>query len=218
MSSYEIIKQFEDLRLEAYKPTPNDVWTIGWGHTKTAKPGMTITRDEADALFYLDVKWAEEVVDKLVKVDLNDNQREALVSFVFNIGETNFRSSTLLRKLNAGDYEGAANEFPKWKFQKGKVLKGLVRRRAEEMALFMSAVDDPAPAQMVDEVEKLKPLFKSKEVIAGSTTVLTGLSTLFRNLNPTAQNISVALLAAGLVAAGLFLLWNRLEARRKGER
>ena len=133
----DLIKKWEGVKLTAYMPTPNDVWTIGYGHTKTARPGMTITLQQAEELLVQDLKWVEEALVKHVKVPLNQNQYDSLASFVYNLGETNFASSTLLRKLNAGDYLGAADQLPRWNKQKGKVLRGLTNRRAEERALFL---------------------------------------------------------------------------------
>jgi lysozyme len=83
-----------------------------------------------------DLRESEQAVDYLVKVPLTDNQRGALVSFVFNVGAGNFRASTLLKKLNIRDYDGAADEFPRWNKARGKVLIGLKRRRADEAKLF----------------------------------------------------------------------------------
>jgi lysozyme len=134
--NYEIIKQFEGLRLEAYK-CPADVWTIGYGHTNKVKPGDAITEGEADILLALDVQEAERAVSSYVDVDINQNQFDALVSFVYNLGAGNFKSSTLLKKLNQGDYLGAANEFQRWNKAGGKVLRGLVRRREAEANLFI---------------------------------------------------------------------------------
>lgn len=133
----DLIKKWEGVKLTAYMPTPNDVWTIGYGHTKTARPGMTITLQQAEELLVQDLKWVEEALAKHVKVPLNQNQYDSLASFVYNLGETNFASSTLLRKLNAGDYLGAADQLPRWNKQKGKVLRGLTNRRAEERSLFL---------------------------------------------------------------------------------
>lgn len=132
----ELIKEAEGLRLEAYLPTPNDVWTIGYGHTKTAKPGMRITKAGAEALLLHDLAWVEATIDKYVKVPLNQNQYDALASFIYNVGASAFRKSTLLKLLNAGDYEGAAEQFPRWNKQKGKVLRGLTARRQKEKTLF----------------------------------------------------------------------------------
>lgn len=133
-----IIKKHEGLRLEAYLPTPNDVWTIGYGHTHTAKQGMKITEPQAEELLRRDIAWAENAVNKSAVVPLTQNQFDALVSFVFNVGEGAFGSSTLLRMLNAKDYEGAANQLLRWNKQKGRVLNGLTKRREEERKLFLS--------------------------------------------------------------------------------
>jgi GH24 family phage-related lysozyme (muramidase) len=133
----DIIKKHEGLRLEAYLPTPNDVWTIGYGHTHTTKQGMKITAGQAESLLRKDILWVEKAVNKLVVVPLTQNQFDALSSIVFNIGEGAFSTSTLLRLLNSGDYEGAANQFPRWNKQKGRVLNGLTKRRQEERQLFL---------------------------------------------------------------------------------
>jgi len=133
-----IIKKSEGLRLEAYLPTPNDVPTIGYGHTKGVKMGQHITINQAEQFLLEDVAWASDAVNRLVKVKLTQNQFDALVSFVFNVGATAFSKSTLLRLLNAGDYKGAADQFLRWNKQAGKVLRGLDTRRKEERALFLS--------------------------------------------------------------------------------
>lgn len=133
----DIIKKHEGLRLEAYLPTPNDVWTIGYGHTHTTKQGMKITAGQAESLLRKDIAWVEKAVNTLVVVPLTQNQFDAVSSLVFNIGERAFSTSTLLRLLNSGDYEGAANQFLRWNKQKGRVLNGLTRRRQEERKLFL---------------------------------------------------------------------------------
>jgi lysozyme len=132
------IKKWEGLRLEAYMPTPNDVPTIGYGHTKTARMGMVINEAKAERLLRSDLEWSREAVNGYVDVPLSQEQYDALVSFVFNVGGSAFRRSTLLRKLNAYDYVGAADEFPRWNKQKGKVLRGLTNRRMYERAKFLS--------------------------------------------------------------------------------
>jgi len=134
----ELIKTYEGLRLKAYQDSVG-VWTIGYGHTRTAKPGMTITAEEAEALLRQDLADAEKAVTRLVKVPLSDNQYSALVSFVFNLGSGNFSMSTLLRKINAGDMAGAAKEFKRWNRAGKKVLAGLVKRRDAEAALFQDS-------------------------------------------------------------------------------
>jgi lysozyme len=129
----------EALRLTAYPDpaTRGDPWTIGYGHTGAdVYPGLTITRDKAEQLLQADVRTAESAVKRLVRVALTQGQYDALVDFVFNIGETQFASSTLLRKLNAGDYRSASFEFDRWNKAGGRILNGLVKRRDNEEALF----------------------------------------------------------------------------------
>lgn len=140
IKNLEIIKRHEGLRLRAYLPTPNDRWTIGYGHTSGVKNGMVITEARAEELLRQDVSWVEDAINSSVVVPLTQGQYDALGSFVFNVGATEFRNSTLLRKLNGGDYMGAANEFPRWNKQKGKVLGGLTKRRAEEREMFMKDI------------------------------------------------------------------------------
>lgn len=131
----ELIKRFEGLRLKAYQDSVG-VWTIGYGHTRTARKGMEITPATAEALLKSDLTDAEYAVHSNVKVPLTDNQFSALVSFVFNLGAGSLKKSTLLRLLNAGDYRGAEGEFVKWNRAGGKVLPGLTKRREAEANLF----------------------------------------------------------------------------------
>lgn len=138
-ASLDLIKSFEGLKLTAYL-CPANVPTIGYGTTKgltRADVGKkTITEAEATRLLQQDVARFEVAVDRLVKVKLTENQRGALVSFTYNLGEGNFGSSTLLKKVNAGDFKAAASEFARWDKAAGRVLAGLTRRRAAEAALF----------------------------------------------------------------------------------
>lgn len=145
-----LIKAHEGLRLTAYTD-PVGVWTIGYGHTTAAGPpkverGMKITDAGADAILRQDLAKFEGYVSSAVKVPLNQNEFDALVSFTFNLGPGNLRSSTLLKKLNAGDRAGAADEFLKWTKAGGKTLPGLVKRREAERALFRTPIADLRPA------------------------------------------------------------------------
>lgn len=130
-----LIKSHEGLRTTAYQD-PVGVWTIGYGHTGTAKPGQKITEAQAEQLLRQDVGWAQDAVRKNVKVPLTQGQFDALVSFTFNLGAGALGRSTLLKKLNAGDYAGAQAEFGKFVHAGGRVLPGLVRRRNEEAQMF----------------------------------------------------------------------------------
>ena len=132
-----LIKQFEGCRLEAYK-CPAGVWTIGYGHTGSdVYKGLTITQEKAESLLKSDLIVHCNSVSKLVKVKLNQNQFDALVSFEYNVGYGNFSSSTLLKLLNKGDYAGAAGQFERWVYTGGKVLEGLKKRRKAEKELFL---------------------------------------------------------------------------------
>ena len=132
----DLIKSFEGLELKAYMPTAEDVPTIGFGHTQFVKMGDTCTETQAEAWLREDVEWAEDCVNNNVKVDLAQNEFDAVVSLVFNIGCTAFRTSTMLKLLNAKDLEGAKNQFRRWNRQKGEELAGLTRRRAAEERMF----------------------------------------------------------------------------------
>jgi lysozyme len=134
----DLIRNFEGFSLDAYRDS-GGIWSIGYGSTSDVRPGMRITPDEADKRLRSDVTEAEQAVRELVTVPLEQGEFDALVSFTYNLGRGNLKRSTLLRKLNAGFYKEAAEEFPKWRLAAGKVLQGLVRRRAAEKALFLSA-------------------------------------------------------------------------------
>lgn len=216
LKNEELIKKWEKLRLKAYKPTSNDVWTIGWGHTKDVRPGQEITAEEAEKLFDEDVAWVNTFLQKYIKVPLSQNQYDALASWVFNIGAENARTSTLIRKLNAKDYEGAAHEFSRWNKQKGKVLNGLVKRRAEEMQYFLSTDTKPmVGGEKPDTVPPLKNLTTSKETLGGLLVALlgSGLPLLEQHRDGLLVGVSVA-----LVGLGLLFVANRVYARFKGER
>lgn len=137
----ELIKTSEGFRNKAYLDTGN-VWTVGYGTTRIN--GRPVNKsDVVDELFAVvllkeDVASACGTVNRLVKVPLTQNMFDSLVDLVYNIGESQFIKSTLLRKLNLKDYVGASNEFPKWVFDNGKVQPGLVSRRLREQSLFNS--------------------------------------------------------------------------------
>ncbi|HAV2174444.1 TPA: lysozyme [Enterobacter cloacae] len=137
-----VIKQFEGCKLTAYQDSVG-VWTIGYGWTqpvdgKPIRAGMTIKQETAERLLKTGLVSFESDVSRLVKVGLTQGQFDALVSFTYNLGARSLSTSTLLRKLNAGDYAGAADEFLRWNKAGGKVLNGLTRRREAERALFLS--------------------------------------------------------------------------------
>src|SRR5690606_5549278 len=141
-SGVDLICNFEGLRLKAYDDGVG-VWTIGFGTTKypngiRVKKGDTCTLDQAKAYMQNDLKSFEQTVNNTVKVPLNQNQFDALVSLAYNIGSTAFKNSTLVRRLNEGNYKAAANQFDVWVNAGGKRMQGLVNRRTTEKALFLT--------------------------------------------------------------------------------
>ncbi|WP_459661291.1 lysozyme [Acinetobacter calcoaceticus] len=136
-----LISGFEDTRLKAYDDGVG-IWTIGIGTTiypngVKVKQGDTCTLDQAKTYFKHDLGKFEKTVNDYVKVPLTQNQFDALVSLTYNIGSGAFNNSTLLKRLNKSDYQGAADQFLVWNKAGGKVVKGLVRRREAERSLFL---------------------------------------------------------------------------------
>lgn len=158
-ASIRLITEFEGFVPNWY-PDPAHGWavpTVGYGHTDAAGAPLyadtknkTFSKSEAIEMLRRDLGQYEEAVNKNVRVPLNQNQYGALVSFTYNLGAANLAKSTLVKKLNAGDYAGAAKEFQKWNKAGGKVLAGLTRRRESERQLFLSAVRE-------DDANKIPP-------------------------------------------------------------
>jgi|TARA_X000000950_G_scaffold279175_1_gene371341 lysozyme len=130
-----LIKKFEGCELEAYQDAVG-VWTIGYGHIKGVKEGMTITKQQAEEMLEEELIEYENYVKEAVKYQLDQCMFDALVSWTYNLGPSNLNSSTLLKVLNAGDYDGVPEQIKRWNKAGGKVLQGLVRRREAEALLF----------------------------------------------------------------------------------
>ena len=139
-----LIKGYEGLRMTAHF-APSEQWTVGYGHVSSARHGMSVTEHDAERLLRDDVQPIEQIIADTVRAPLNQNEHDALISLVFNIGEDNWRRSSVLRKLNAGDKLGAADAFERWSkaHVNGELatLDGLVRRRAAEKSLFLMPTD-----------------------------------------------------------------------------
>ena len=155
-----LIKRFEAFRSDAYAD-PVGVWTIGWGTTRINGRPVTrhtppVTKREADLLLHADLAEFEDAVRELVKVRLTQPQFDALASFTYNVGQTALGRSTLLRRLNAGDVDGAAEEFDRWVWAGGERFNGLVRRRRAERDLFESP--PPPPSLTVSVAQALAAL------------------------------------------------------------
>lgn len=134
----ELIKRFEGCRLKAYK-CPAGVWTIGFGATGPGiKEGLVWTQKQADDRLADDLREFEDLVSRYAHAIQTQGQFDALVSFTYNLGGTSLRQSTLLRMHNEGDYAGAAGQFGRWNKAGGKVLGGLIKRRAAEAELYSS--------------------------------------------------------------------------------
>jgi len=131
----ELIKHFEGCRLEAYL-CPAGIWTIGYGHTLDVKEGDRVDQEAAEAFLIEDLEEFEDHVQRLVEVDLSQDQFDALVSWTFNLGYGNLAASPLLAKLNDGLYDEVPEQIKRWTRAGGRVLEGLVKRRNAEAALW----------------------------------------------------------------------------------
>ena len=130
-----LIKKFEGCELEAYKCAAG-VWTIGYGHTEGVNPDDEMDKESAEELLALDLVVYERSVSWIIEVPLEQQQFDALVSFTFNLGETNLSKSTLRKVLNQEKYSEVPNQIRRWNKAGGKVNEGLVRRREAEALLF----------------------------------------------------------------------------------
>lgn len=136
------ILNYEGFSDTAYIPVPGDVPTIGFGSTKGVKLGDTITPEKAIERAYRDIRNTESAIHKCVHVPLSASEYDAFTSLAYNIGSSAFCSSTLVKKLNDGDYEGACAEIKRWVYVKGKVVPGLVNRREKEYRKCMGLEND----------------------------------------------------------------------------
>ena len=144
------IQTYEGVRTTAYQD-PVGIWTICYGHTgPEVKRGLRLSRTQCDTILMDDIRKHRNGLQRCLERPLNQNQSDAVVSFAFNVGVTNTCKSTLVRKINAGDMDGAAREFPKWRYvstPRGPVaLPGLIKRREAEQVLFLSRRAPRAPA------------------------------------------------------------------------
>lgn len=172
-----IIKQLEGFRATPYKCSAG-VWTIGYGHSQAldnrALQNKPITEEEATALLKKDLSMFESIVKSNVKVPLTDDQRAALTFFCFNVGATAFKKSTLLKKLNNGDYDSVPSELLRWTKVSGKESVGLARRRHKEIELWLSNApikEEPTPKALPHKDMKLP----HKEFTVHASTVVIGL-------------------------------------------
>lgn len=230
-----LIKRWEGERLSAYL-CPAGVWTIGVGHTAAMGDpapvsGMRITSDEATAILRRDLERVEKDVEAAVTVDLSKRQFDTLVSFVFNVGIGAFRKSTLLKKLNAGQYESIPTELMKWTRVNGQVNQGLVNRRKAEADYWRGAPSDQQPVgimpQAVDQPRKMR---QSKEgnaaLLTGGAATLSAANDVARQVRESGDNLTsildllknptfVALIVI-VLAAGAIWYWRKQRMDRDG--
>ena len=140
MTAIDLIKKYEGFKPEAYQDSVG-VWTIGYGTTRIngepIKAGMTITEDQALQLVQQEVNKLWSQIEQISRINLNQNQMNALVDFAYNLGFNALKTSTLMKYVNQSKFDQAANEFTRWVYAGGKVLPGLVKRREAEKQLFM---------------------------------------------------------------------------------
>lgn len=228
VAAIALIRHMEGCRLDAYRDTVG-VWTIGYGHTKGVRPGMTITQSQAERFLAEDLRGAERVVTRSVKVPLSDHEYGALVSLVYNIGGRAFRNSSCLRALNKNNRPAAADAMEL--FVKGRVwgrkrtLQGLVRRRRLERALFECSNDLPVrdgairlASETIPASHAMVPASRRRGVIALVSTV----AALVPRPSPRDQGSrrgvhrSVAALSLGTVFTALTTSWSSAALQLQG--
>ena len=229
-----LVKRFEGLhklnennQVVAYK-CPAGVWTIGWGHTAGVKEGDVVTISDCENFLRQDLEECGQVIKRNVKVPLTQAQFDSLASFIFNLGAGNFKSSTLLKKLNKGSYDEVPEQLLRW--NKARVdgslteLRGLTRRRTAEATLF--TVDYPLPDDDPDEVmpqaveqTSTKSLAQSKTMagagIAGFATVAQELAGQLRSLTSYSGVIETAFVVLSILGIAL-VAYSRIKDNKEG--
>ncbi|WP_295732044.1 glycoside hydrolase family protein [uncultured Bartonella sp.] len=200
------LKQWEGLKTKAYQDSKGE-WTIGYGHTAkagslTPVKGMVITKEDAESLLLKDLTQYEAAVENNVNVKLNDNQFAALVSFAFNVGINAFKKSTLLKKLNKGNFDAVPTELMKWTKAGGKKIQGLVNRRRAEGYLWMEGAFVTSK-DVVPKPKKLNLLLKP-EVLGPVGSVLSGTSAIATGSGPVQWALAAVMVIC--VAIGLYYL------------
>lgn len=218
-----LLKEFEGFRGVAYLDIVG-VWTIGYGFTGGVKPGDKMTRVEADIRLLDELVSYESAVLRACTVQPNDNQLAALTCFAFNVGRKGMAKSSVIKAHNRGDFESAARAFGLWNKAGGRVIAGLVRRRAAEASLYLTPMQ--GRLEMPQAVDAEKPMTQSKVAVGGTVTAaVSGLSVAAQvagdvssvrdSLGPM---LPYAVLAAAVIGVGigLLLVWDRVMTRRKG--
>lgn len=202
-----LIKQWEGLEIRAYT-CPAGVWTIGYGHTRTAKEGMVITEQEAERLLRQDLSLFEAEVSRAVNAELSDNQFAALVSWAFNVGASAMRRSTLIRKLNQGDYVSVPSELARWNKVGNRVEPGLSNRRAAEAGLWVRG--DFVTSRYVEPAEPTKQSTAvGASQLGGVAAAAAAAAPAITSLGGLHWAVGVALVAGAVALAAVWLLRRR---------
>jgi lysozyme len=220
----DLIKQWEGFRAKAYR-CPAGVWTIGFGHTSMAgkpdvKQGMVISKAEGERILLNDLKVYEAGVRSVIKVNLTPNQYSAAVSLCYNIGVGAFRRSSVARFCNRGQWKNAADAFALWNKAGGRVLPGLVRRRAAEAALFAKSGNARDEIRPVVDEPKGKPMALSTTNMAAGVTAAAGITAATKDVvdNTTSifsgSNIVIVLLILIILAGAGWIIWERYNKAR----
>jgi len=213
----DLIKQWEGKYLNAYQGAADrpGLLTIGYGHTDAAGPpvvkkGMRITDKQAEDILKADLWKVEESVSRMVKVPLNENQFATLVSFVFNVGEGAFGKSTLLKKLNKGDYTSVPAELMKWTNANGKRVQGLANRRAAEAGLWVKGA--PIASQYVEPTVEKKNSLLTPEAIATGTAAVSGVGSAVSGVTGPIAYALAAVIVIGFAVAAFYFIRRMKEA------
>lgn len=221
-----LIKQFEGFRGEAYQDIVG-VWTIGYGFTKGVKPGDKMSRAEADAR--LAQELADDGYEDTVRISCapqepNQNQFDAMACLAWNIGINGFQRSTVVKAHNRGDFAAAARAFALWNKAGGKVITGLVRRRAAEAALYLEPIMDTEPMpQRVDAEPKFTESNINKAGLITTATAGTGaVVEALNTINAVKQGVDglrewlLPVLLIAVVGLSIYIIWTRIGMRKKG--
>jgi lysozyme len=208
-----LIKRMEGLRLTAYRDAVG-VWTIGYGHTAMAgapevRAGMTISNAEAHDILARDVEVFAKGVRAVVQIKLTDQQFSALVSFAYNVGLGGFKRSSVLAAVNAGDFDAVPRRLNLWTKAGGKVLPGLVRRRAAEGALFMSENAD-VTAEKITPVSA-KPIAKSRTMLSAVFVMTMAVVQAWLSVSIKLAGIAVLLAIAAGVALIVYERYKKMK-------
>lgn len=230
-----LVKKFEGLHkvgddglIHSYR-CPAGKWTIGWGSCKGVRSGMRITEAEAEQRLMHDLDEHAKAIHRYVEVPLSQNQYDALTSFIFNVGAANFKSSTLLKRLNSGLYHEVPDQLMRWNKARvdGKLtpLRGLTRRRTAEAALFamdakLAADGGDKMPQKVEEA-KPKPLTQSKTMagagVAGAATALSEITPQIEALVPYSDSMKTLFLLCAIGGIAL-VAYSRWKDSKEGTR